>query len=172
MTAHPDELPRGRFAEFYRRTAPALWGFIRRTCGDPEQADDILQEAFLRFLRGRPAGLDEQQMKAYLFKISSRLIIDGWRRAGLEKRHLAESLEWGGAGPSQTLGPDLEKIFAQLRLRERALLWLAHVEGYSHGEIAAMSGLREESIKVILFRSRSALAKLLRERGYRPEDQP
>jgi RNA polymerase sigma-70 factor (ECF subfamily) len=168
MPASPDELSREEFAEFYRRSAPGLWSFVRRTCGDPEQADDILQEALLRFLRGRPAGMDDRQKRAYLFKISSRLIMDGWRRASLEKKHLADRLEAGGGG-SEDLAPDMERTFALLKPRDRTLLWLAHVEGYSHEEIATIIGLRGESIKVLLFRSRSALAKLLKERGYRGE---
>lgn len=165
MPAPPDELSREEFTEFYRRSAPALWSFVRRTCGDSEQADDILQEAFLRFLRGRPAGMDDRQKRAYLFRISDRLVIDGWRRASLDKKHLADNPEAGG-GRAETLAPDMKRTFALLKPRDRTLLWLAHVEGYSHEEIASIMGLREESIKVLLFRSRSALAKLLKERGY------
>jgi len=172
MTVSLGEFSREEFDEFYRRTAPALWGFIRRTSGDSEQAHDVLQEAFLRLLRSRPAGLDEQQKRAYLFKISSRLLIDGWRRSSLEKRRLGWSGEADGGGHPETLGPDMEKTFARLKQRDRTLLWLAHVEGYSHAEIASMTGLREESVKVMLFRGRAALAKLLREKGYRREDRP
>jgi RNA polymerase sigma-70 factor (ECF subfamily) len=165
MSAAPDELSGSKFAEFYRRNAPALWSFVRRTCGDSEQTNDILQEAFLRLLRSRPVGMDDRQMRAYLRKISYRLVIDGWRRAGLEKKHLADSPEASGQR-GETLAPDMERTFALLKPRDRTLLWLAHVEGYSHKEIASITGLREESIKVLLFRSRSALAKHLRERGY------
>ena len=45
--------------------------------------------------------------------------------------------------------------------RDRALLWLAHVEGYDHREIARVLGLQESSVRVILFRARKKLEKEL-----------
>jgi RNA polymerase sigma-70 factor (ECF subfamily) len=55
--------------------------------------------------------------------------------------------------------------FAQLTSRERALLWLAYVEGNSHDDIAAALGLGRRSIKVLLFRARRRLSELLKARG-------
>ena len=45
--------------------------------------------------------------------------------------------------------------------RDRALLWLAHVEGYDHREIAKVLGLQERSVRVILFRARKKLEREL-----------
>jgi RNA polymerase sigma-70 factor (ECF subfamily) len=55
------------------------------------------------------------------------------------------------------LGPALR----QMRPRERQLLWLAHAEGYSHREIAEITGLGSASIRLLLFRARRKIAKLL-----------
>ena len=52
-------------------------------------------------------------------------------------------------------------MFAQLTKRERALLWLAYVEGNSHAEIAVTLGLRRQSVKVLLFRAKRRLRDLL-----------
>jgi len=46
--------------------------------------------------------------------------------------------------------------------RERALLWLAYVEGQSHNEIAKAVGLARDSVKVLLFRARKRLRDLLK----------
>jgi RNA polymerase sigma-70 factor (ECF subfamily) len=59
------------------------------------------------------------------------------------------------------LGPALQ----QMKPRERQLLWLAHAEGYSHREIAAVTGLASASIRLLLFRARFKLAKLLRKQN-------
>jgi RNA polymerase sigma-70 factor, ECF subfamily len=50
----------------------------------------------------------------------------------------------------------------QMRPRERQLLWLAHAEGYSHREIAEITGLSAAGIRLLLFRARRKVARLLR----------
>jgi RNA polymerase sigma-70 factor (ECF subfamily) len=46
-------------------------------------------------------------------------------------------------------------------------LWLAYFEGFDHGEIAAALGLREKSVRVLLFRARRKLALILKRRNLR-----
>jgi RNA polymerase sigma-70 factor (ECF subfamily) len=48
---------------------------------------------------------------------------------------------------------------------ERSLLWLAYVEGSEHREIAAALGLKQKSIRVLLFRARQKFAQILKRRG-------
>jgi DNA-directed RNA polymerase specialized sigma24 family protein len=50
-----------------------------------------------------------------------------------------------------------------LNVRERALLWLAYVEEATHAEIAATMGCGERSVRVLLFRARRRMERLLRE---------
>ncbi len=49
-----------------------------------------------------------------------------------------------------------------MKPRERQLLWLAYAEGYSHREIAAVTGLAAASIRLLLFRARRKIAGFLR----------
>jgi RNA polymerase sigma-70 factor (ECF subfamily) len=53
---------------------------------------------------------------------------------------------------------DVQRALAKLALRDRQLLWLAHVEGASHREVAAALGLGVASVRVLLFRARRRLA--------------
>jgi RNA polymerase sigma factor (sigma-70 family) len=62
-------------------------------------------------------------------------------------------------------GALVTRCFEKLKPRERALLWLAYVEGYAHGEIAGTLELNEKSIKVLLFRARRNLERILRQNG-------
>jgi RNA polymerase sigma-70 factor (ECF subfamily) len=48
-----------------------------------------------------------------------------------------------------------------MRPRDRQILWLAHAEGYSHREIAQVTGLASASIRLLLFRARRKIARLL-----------
>src|ERR1035438_2774765 len=73
------------FTAFYHETAPALRGYIRRVSGDGQAADDLLQEAYLRFLRAKPAAEDRAAMKAYLYKTATAAIYDRWRRQRRER---------------------------------------------------------------------------------------
>ncbi len=159
------------FQVFYQRTAPGLRSYIHRSAGSADLADDILQDAFLRFLRVAPAGLEPSQRKAYLYKIASSLLVDHWRRLSREQRW-----DWKAfAGKQKTtetkmeLGHDLSKVFQTLKPQQRSLLWLAYVEGFEHREIASMLGLRENSVKVLLFRARRKMADTLREKGLGPK---
>jgi RNA polymerase sigma-70 factor (ECF subfamily) len=56
----------------------------------------------------------------------------------------------------------LDPALLQMRPRERQLLWLAHAEGYSHREIAEITGLNAAGIRLLLFRARRKIARLLR----------
>jgi RNA polymerase sigma-70 factor (ECF subfamily) len=60
-----------------------------------------------------------------------------------------------------------------LKPRQRDALWLAYAEGSSHEEIARALGVRVGSIKLILFRARRKLARLLRgDRGMKRTECP
>ena len=59
----------------------------------------------------------------------------------------------------------MSREFAALKPRERALLWLAYVEGESHEDIAKVLGLSRGSIKVLLSRARGRLRDQLVAKG-------
>jgi RNA polymerase sigma-70 factor (ECF subfamily) len=162
------------FEPFYGRTAPALWGYVARACNDSALADDIVQETFLRYLNNARPELPERQRKAFVYKIASRLLIDNFRRKKALPLETPEALTTGDEWPStdEALSPDLKRLFVSLKPRDRALLWLAYAEGYSHVEIAEICGLRAASVRVMLFRLRRSFAARLRACGYRQEERP
>jgi RNA polymerase sigma-70 factor (ECF subfamily) len=151
------------FGDFYRRTSRSLWSYVYRVTSNAADADDIVQDAFCRLLRGGPDA-DEEQRRRYLFRIASNLVVDRWRRqeraADAARRHVPPPLASDAPGHE-----DVARTFARLALRERALLWLAYVEGQSHNEIAKAVGLARDSVKVLLFRARKRLRDLLEAEG-------
>jgi RNA polymerase sigma-70 factor (ECF subfamily) len=54
-------------------------------------------------------------------------------------------------------------------MKDRQILWLAHVEQHSHREVARILSLREASVRVLLLRARRRLAALLATEGIGPE---
>jgi RNA polymerase sigma-70 factor, ECF subfamily len=159
------------FAAFYERSARSLWAYLARVSGDAALADDLMQESYVRFLcadwpsrigiEGEVAG------RRYLFRIATNLLRDHWRRPSsasldeLPEELFAARDGAGEADARMALGPAL----ALMRPRERQLLWLAHAEGYSHREIAEITGLAGASIRLLLFRARHKIAQLLREQN-------
>jgi RNA polymerase sigma-70 factor (ECF subfamily) len=157
------------FQDLYRLHGRALWGYLYRLTGNAADADDLLQDSFCRLLATPLATRDDSQLRAYLFRIASNASIDHWRRAGRADRHAVSV----AAAPVETadlatLRLDMSRTFRELKPQERVLLWLAHVEGHEHREIAQTLGLKAASVPVLIFRARRKLASLLRSKGLGP----
>ncbi len=154
------------FKRFYEKHSKAFWRFILKTCGDESMADDIFQESYFKFLRANPQNLNEHQLKAYLFKIAVRLVIDHHRKIQVEQKSLMNFHFDERKDGDIFLSMDMEILFKQLKPKERTLLWLAYIEGYRHREIADITGIKEKSVRVQLFRVKKKFAAILREKGY------
>lgn len=156
------------FSAFYERTARMLWAYLSRVTGDAQLADDLLQEAYFRFLRSGARLESEAHRRNYLFRIATNLLRDAHRRrrapeVTLEGREDGSELPADDDEADRTArSVDLRRAMALLKPRERELLWLAYAEGASHGEIAAATGLKSASIRQLLFRARRRLAGLLK----------
>jgi RNA polymerase sigma-70 factor (ECF subfamily) len=147
----------------------------------PHTADEASAE------RAQDALMDEASFQAFyrrhgraLWSYLCRMVIDQWRKRTREQQALdqfapaltsssSHSAPAGaGAGAAlegQGLSIDMARTFSELKPRERALLWLAYVEGSEHDEIASSLGLKPKSIRVLLFRARHRLAGLLKKKG-------
>jgi RNA polymerase sigma-70 factor (ECF subfamily) len=155
-------LDEAAFGRLHAETARPLWSYLYRVLGDAAQAEDLVQETFLRLLRARVAGLSEGERRAYAFRVAGNLAVDSWRRRRREGDVL-ESIE-RGTPPEQAPRErhlDVARSFDRLKPQERAMLWLAYVEGSAHEEIAQSLHLKTGSIRVLLFRARRRLRELL-----------
>ena len=171
-TGSPRPMDEGRFEAFYRRTAGSLWSYLFRMTGNEAAADDLLQKTFFRYLRANPALATEEHQRRWLFRTATNLAMDHFRETKRE-RSRAESSEVRAAAPTlesrEVLRHDMMQTFAELKPRERALLWLAHVEEADHDDISEALGVKPNSVKVLLFRARKRLAELLTKKGLAPE---
>ncbi|HEY7215415.1 MAG TPA: RNA polymerase sigma factor [Thermoanaerobaculia bacterium] len=152
------------FERFYAGTSAALWAYLRRLGGDPALADDILQESYVKLLGRVDPASEEREKRAYLYRIATNLLRDRWRQERREVLGLSSLLgrwEERGRAADAPLKVDLESAFQRLEPRERAILWLAYVEGYDHREIAGIVGVKEGSVRVLLFRARKKAAREL-----------
>lgn len=144
------------FEAFYSALAPRLRRYLARLCDSDAVAEELVQEAFFRFLRAGFEGEEEERRK-YLFTIASNLARNRWSRTRFH-----EPLE---AAPPHVRDPaarlDLLSALSRLAPRERALVWLACAEGYEHRDVARILGIGRASVRVLLFRARQKLARFL-----------
>ena len=150
------------FQSFYATTAGPLRAYVARTLGDFGQVDDIVQETYLRLLRSERVPEDPLQMRKIAFRIASNLMADEWRRRKRTGPQSETAPEPSGAAPDPALRLDLTRVFGELKPQQRQMLWLSYVEGADHREIAAATGVREGSVRVLLHRARKKLASLLK----------
>jgi|CXWL01.1.fsa_nt_gi RNA polymerase sigma-70 factor (ECF subfamily) len=165
MERLPRPYDQASFLEVYRQTAEPLRRYAARSLGSAVAADDVVQEAYTRALASPNFPHHPQEARAYLFRVVSNLLVDHWRQRRRDINHEGQQPpELRLADPGLRI--DLTRLFSQLKLQERQLIWLAHVEGNDHPTIARALGLSTGSVKVLLHRARQKFATSLRAGGY------
>jgi RNA polymerase sigma-70 factor (ECF subfamily) len=160
------------FRAFYERTARPLWSYLSRITGDPQQADDYLQEAYYRMYRAGARHENEAHRRNSLFQIATNLVRDAARRGRRYEEVPLEDDSWPGVGllpvsrapvpeHQAAIRTDLARGMKQLEPAQRELLWLAYAQGASHQEIAEILGVRAISVRTLLIRARRKLAGIL-----------
>lgn len=158
---------RAEFEAFYEHTAKKLHGYLCKLSRDAATADEVLQDAYMKIINAPTAApaMDEPAQRAYLYRTATNLLRDRWRRQKVERQYWEK--EPISEAVHQNLGAalDISRVFGKLSALDQAVLWLGHVEQLSHREIAEILGLKEQSIKVILFRARSRAWELFQQAG-------
>jgi RNA polymerase sigma-70 factor (ECF subfamily) len=165
QTGQFERTTQAEFEAFYARTARTLHGYLCRLSGDSATADEVLQETYIRMLNA-PA-MDDLPRKGYLYKTATNLLRDRWRKLKREQKLWEMSEFTEHVHQKFNLPMDMASVFERLSAQERAILWLAHVEEMSHKEIGAILGVKEKSVRVMVFRAREKAKDLLQKAGFR-----
>jgi RNA polymerase sigma-70 factor, ECF subfamily len=164
-TAQFERTTQAEFEAFYARTARTLHGYLCRIAGESATADEVLQETYIRMLHAPP--MDDLPRKGYLYKTATNLVRDGWRKQKREQKLWEMSEFTEHVHQNFNLPLDMASVFERLSAQERAILWLAHVEEMSHKEIGGILGVKEKSVRVMVFRAREKAKDLLQKAGFR-----
>ena len=152
------------FERLYAATAPAIRAYLLRHCGDRSSIDDLFQTTYSKFLGSRMAKTPQAvEAKAYLYRIASNVIADHGRALQRAARFEASAKEPTVRTPSTTALENIElrEALANLSKREQQLLWLIYAEGFSHKEVARIMKLSQASVRVLAFRARKKLERIL-----------
>ena len=146
-------------AELARAYAPAIFRLAYARTGSREDAEDIMQEVFLRLLRAGPDFADRAHARAWLLRVAANCAND-WFRAPWRRREgpLTDSLP----APEHEDGGVVEAVLA-LPAKYRTAVHLYYYEELSVAEIAKITGKSESAVKSRLFRARAMLREALKE---------
>ena len=133
--------------------------------GSREDAEDIVQETFLRLVRAEPELKDSAHQRAWLLRVAMNCVSD-LRRSAWRRR--TRPLEEAGAlpAPEEPEGGVLEAVLA-LPERYRTAVHLYYYEELTAAEIAQVLGIREGTVHTRLSRARAMLRDILTEEGER-----
>lgn len=125
---------------------------------DPHEAEDAVQDAFLRWLEKRPEFRDGEHEKAWLLTVTANGCKSRLRAA---KRHPAVELLDVYPAPEGD-GRELVEAILTLPANQRAAVHLHYYEGYTTDEIARILGQRPGTVRSHLSRAREALRRYLK----------
>lgn len=150
------------FDELYRTHSAGLNAFLRRTLGNRQAAEDVVQEMFATIWQS-PNGFDPARgtLRSYLFGTSRKRAVEWWRR---QKRETA-IVEDRAAEPRTEAQSVIENALAKLPLEQRSLLWLREVEGLSYVELAAILEIPLGTVRSRLFAARKTLREIWHRSG-------
>lgn len=162
---------RGAFGELVERHHRSLVRYLTRLVGDPDRAEDLGQEAFLRLWRHAAQYREEGRFAAYLYRIATNLVRSEERRARTWRlvRPLFGPRDVEQSSPplaaDQVLADEaasrLREALAELPVRFRAPVLLAEIEGWSYAEIASALDCRAGTVKSRIFRAKQRLREAL-----------
>jgi RNA polymerase sigma-70 factor (ECF subfamily) len=160
------------FEELFKRYYPLLYRLAYRYSGQPDEADDIVQEVFLRFYRLPLCATREEEQRAWLCRVTINVSLNA-RRASKRRQFYEEK-----AAPEERDSslPDPEElilvgeqaalvraILAELPERQQRALLLRGL-GLSYAEIAAVTGVLPASVGSLLARAEHAFHRRYHER--------
>lgn len=154
-------------------TTAAVWSqlsadlrrYLRRRVADEHQADDLLQETFVRIHRHIDTLTSADRVAAWVFQIARRVLIDHYRQQAGAAPPLAD-FEPAGTDDRQSqlrfrAGLWLEELVGQLDEPYREAVRLAEIEGLPQKEVARRLGLSLSGAKSRIQRGRVLLKKVL-----------
>ena len=154
------------FEELVRRNQAGAWALAWRALRDASEAQDVVQDAFLRIFRAAPRYRPTAQFRTYLYGIVTRLCLD---RAEKKRPEYVESLP---SAPDPSRGPEarvigaeasdaVQKCLADLPTNQRIAISLRHYDGMTYREIGEVLHVSPKAVDSLLQRARVTLRQSL-----------
>lgn len=146
----------------YRDFERPVYNLARRMTGDPDAAYDLMQETFLKAFQRIGQFRGESPFGMWLRSIAASESLMHLRRGRyFMDLFTTDEAKMESVGFEDVSNTDLESALGMLPSVPRSVLWLYHVEGYTHAEIAQMCGKTTSFSKSQLSRGHQKLKTLL-----------
>lgn len=149
------------FDAFYRASFSKLVGQIYAMCGNRAEAQDAVQEAFVRAWDHRRKLDVDRSPEAWVRTTAYRLAVSNWRRISRGRRQPDRALESPPPPEPTTDHLIINDALARLPEAQRRAIVLHHLCDMSVVDVAKEMGTPTGTVKARLARGREALARLL-----------
>jgi RNA polymerase sigma-70 factor, ECF subfamily len=150
------------FEKLVIRNQSAAWALAFYYLSDPAEAEDVVQEAFLRLLKSAPSYRPTSRFRTYFSRIVVHLCLDfRAKKHPVYYEAMPEHIDTGG-NPEVLLQKketvnELRQAIADLTATQRMVFILRHLEGFSYSEIAEAMNISPKAVDSLLQRGRQAL---------------
>lgn len=141
------------FDRVYRMYGPALYRFCLMQMKNAADAEDVMQEVFVKRLYQAPPFQTAEHERRWLFRVALNQCRDEWKRGCRRELPLEAAALVAVPEPERAL---LEQV-AALPEKLRTVIHLHYCEGYSQQEITSLLGITVSAVKMRMKRGREAL---------------
>ena len=151
-------LDESSFEDSYRKVFPLVLAKCRRMLRGDVDAMDLAQEVFVRLWQHRELVQDPRTLTAWLYRVSTRLVIDRARQRKLGQQslcHLQETLEDAASRDAEARFASrrkLRSVLANFPETELEAAILSRLDQLTHAEIAEVVGASERTVRRLLGR--------------------
>jgi RNA polymerase sigma-70 factor (ECF subfamily) len=151
------------FEQIVLRHQQTAWRIACRFLGDPTEAEDVAQDAFLRILKAAPSYRPSARFQTFLFQVVSRLCLDRMRKKRPVCVETLPDVAGDGESPSAALARaerdwQVRAALEALPPNQRLAIVLRYDGGLSYQEIAAAMRITPKAVERLLARARTALS--------------
>ena len=154
------------YRELAERYFPVSVRFAEKILGNPNDAEDVVQDAFCRIWTQAYKWKQQAKFSTWLYRVIFNACIDYKRKKTAVLYHTMEMFE----DKRPTVEDDIverqtnDRLYSAMQLlsvRERAAISLCYGEGISNAEAADILGIKTGALQVTLFRARQKLKEIL-----------
>ena len=153
----------------YEQHADRIFRLAHRMTGNVATAEDLTQDVFVRAFERLPQFRGDSRFGTWLHRLAVTVILNGTRERGTEQREVTLDPALMKSGGHTALEPDakdrVRRAVADLPSDLRLVVLMYDVEGYSHDEIAELTGVSSGASRMRLLRARQLLRAALAQDG-------
>jgi len=149
-------------AELYERYSPDIFKYSFSILKNNEEAKDAVQEVFVRYAKNESSFKQDCSYKTWLLIIARNYCFNRIKNKNFRNEEIEDDVFIESYSPDYDMQISLKDALMKLPEEYNELIYLKEYEGFSYKEIAEITNLSLENVKIKLFRARQELRKILK----------